>query len=277
MAIKFETAELTDKGRVRDENEDTVFHKVFYAPDDAPLGLFVVADGIGGRLAGQMASYWAVEVVKNNLADLIAYQDPRSTNRFSREDVLRMMSTAEGVDPSTLQERVRESVDRANRAVRQYALHSPQAAHNAGTTLCLALVYGRQAIIANVGDSRAYVLRAGRLRQITTDHSVVQQMVDAGQLRADMIYTHPQRNVIYRSLGARDTVETDIFTLTLQAGDYVLLCSDGLWEMVRDDDALAHIISQAASVQAACQQLVDAANAAGGKDNIAVVLARIHE
>jgi protein phosphatase len=276
MAIKFEAAELTDKGRVRDENEDTVFHKVFYAPDDDPMSLFVVADGIGGRLAGRMASYWAVEVVKNNLSDLIGYQDPRSTNRFSREDILRMMSTAEGIDPSTLQERLRQTVDKANAAVRQYARHSPQAAHNAGTTLCLALVYGRQAVIANVGDSRAYVLRAGRLRQITTDHSVVQQMIDAGQLRADMIYTHPQRNVIHRSLGARDTVEVDIFTLTLESGDYMLLCSDGLWELVRDDK-MVNIISQAASVQTACRQLVNAANAAGGDDNIGVVLARMYE
>jgi protein phosphatase len=276
MAIQFKTADLTDKGRVRDENEDTVFHKVFYASDDDPMGLFVVADGIGGRLAGQVASYWAVEVVKHNLADLIAYQDPRSTNRFSREDILRMMSTAQEIDPNTLQERVRVAVDKANDAVRQYAHHSPQAARNAGTTLCLALVYGRQAIIANVGDSRAYVLRAGRLRQITTDHSVVQQMVDAGQLQADMIYTHPQRNVIYRSLGAHDTVETDIFELTLEPGDYLLLCSDGLWELVRDD-AMASIISQAASVQAACQQLVSAANAAGGTDNIGVVLTQVCE
>jgi protein phosphatase len=276
MALQFKTAELTDKGRVREENEDTVFHKVFYASDDDPLGLFVVADGIGGRLAGQMASYWAVEVVKHNLADLIAHQDPRSTNRFSREDVLRMMSTAQGIDPSTLQERVRVAVDKANEAVRQYARHSPQAARNAGTTLCLALVYGRQAIIANVGDSRAYLLRAGSLRQITTDHSVVQQMVDAGQLQPDMIYTHPQRNVIYRSLGARDAVETDIFELTLEPDDYLLLCSDGLWELVRDDDVVS-IIDQAASVQAACQQLVEAANAAGGTDNIGVVLTQVSQ
>lgn len=276
MALQFETAELTDKGRVRDENEDTVFHKVFYASDDDPMGLFVVADGIGGRLAGQVASYWAAEVVKHNLADLIAYEDPRSTNRFSREDILRMMSTAQGIDPSTLQERVRVAVDKANEAVRQYARHSPQAARNAGTTLCLALVYGRQAIIANVGDSRAYLLRAGRLCQITTDHSVVQQMVDAGQLQPDMIYTHPQRNVIYRSLGARDAVETDVFELTLEPGDYLLLCSDGLWELVRDDDMVG-IISQADSVQTACQQLVSAANAAGGTDNIGVVLTQVCE
>lgn len=278
MAIKFEAAALTDVGRVRDENEDIVFQKVFDAPDGDPIGLFVVADGIGGRLAGQIASYWAVEVVKNDLSDLIAYQDPRATDRFSREEVLRMWTAATtGVDPGSLQERVATAVDRANSVVREYARRRPEDARNAGTTLCLALVHGLQAVVANVGDSRAYMLRDGRLRQITKDHSVVQRMIDAGEVQADAFFTHPLRNVIYRSLGARDTVESDIFTLALASGDYLLLCSDGLWEMVRDANTIASIIGAAASVRAACQQLVAAANAAGGRDNIGVVLAQVCE
>jgi protein phosphatase len=278
MPIKFETAALTDIGRVRDENEDTVFHKVVDKPDDDPTGLFIVADGIGGRLAGQIASYWAAEAVKDNLADLIAYQDPRSTHSFSREDVLRVQRVAaSGVDPSNLKERVAAAVNRANNVVRGYARHRPKDARNAGTTLCLALVYGLRAIVANVGDSRAYLLRGGRLHQITKDHSVVQQMIDAGEAQADALYTHPKRHVIYRSLGARDTVEPDIFTLRLVPGDCLLLCSDGLWEMVRDANTMISIIGAAASVRTACQQLVDAANAAGGQDNIGVVLPRMYK
>ena len=276
--LKFETAALTDVGRERGENEDTVFHKVVDKADDDPVGLFIVADGIGGRLAGQIASYWAVEAVKNNLSDLIAYHDPRSTNRFSREEILRMQRMAmDGIDPSSLKERVATAIDRANSVVRGYARHKPEAARNAGTTLCLALVYGLQAIVANVGDSRAYLLRGGRLHQITKDHSVVQQMIDAGETQADALYTHPKRHVIYRSLGARDDVEPDIFTLRLVPGDHLLLCSDGLWEMVQDANALISIVNAAASVRTACQQLVDAANAAGGHDNIGVVLARMVE
>jgi serine/threonine protein phosphatase PrpC len=278
MPIKLRAAALTDVGRVRDKNEDTVFRKVFDAPDDDPIGLFVVADGIGGRLAGQLASYWAVEVIKNSLSDLIAYRDSRATKTFSREEVLRpRAAAATRVDPSSLKERVTTAVDKANGVVRGYARHRPEDARDAGTTLCLALVYGLQAVVANVGDSRAYVLRDGWLHQITKDHSVVQRMIDAGQVRADALYTHPQRHLIYRSLGARDTVKPDIFTLTLASGDCLLLCTDGLWEMIQDANTIVSIISTAASVQTACQQLVAAANAAGGQDNIGVVLAQVYE
>jgi protein phosphatase len=278
MPLEFEAVALTDVGCARDKNEDTAFQRVFDTPDDDPIGLFVVADGIGGRLAGQVASYWAVEAVKNSLADLIAYQDPHATNRFSRDDILRMRGIALGeIEPDKLEERVAKAVDKANSAVREYARHRPEDARNAGTTLCLALVYGLQAIVANVGDSRAYLLHDGQLRQITRDHSVVQQLIDAGEAQADERYTHPQRNVIYRSLGARDSVEPDIFTLTLAPGDHLLLCTDGLWEMIRDDEAMARIISAAASLQAACQELVDAANAAGGQDNIGLALAQVRD
>jgi serine/threonine protein phosphatase PrpC len=278
MPIKLEAAALTDIGRVRDKNEDTVFQKVFDAPDDDPIGLFVVADGIGGNLAGQDASYWAVETIKNNLSDLIAHQDPRATDRFSREEILRLQAfAATGIDLSSLEGRVITAVDEANSVVHEYARHRPRDAHNAGSTLCLALVYGLQAVVANVGDSRAYRLRDGRLYQITKDHSVIQQMIDAGQVQADALYTHPQRHLIYRSLGFRDTVKPDIFTLTLASGDRLLLCTDGLWEMIQDADTIASIIGTAASVQTACQQLVVAANIAGGKDNIGVVLAQVYE
>jgi serine/threonine protein phosphatase PrpC len=278
MPLELEAVALTDVGHARDKNEDTAFQRVFDAPNDDPIGLFVVADGIGGRLAGQVASYWAVEAVKSSLSDLIAYQDPHATNRFSREDILRMRGISMGkIDPDELEGRVVKAVDKANNAVREYARHKPEHARNAGTTLCLALVYGLQAIVANVGDSRAYLLRDGQLRQITQDHSVVQRLIDAGAVPADERYTHPQRNVIYRSLGASDNVEPDIFKLTLAPGDYVLLCTDGLWEMVRDDAAMARVIGAAASLPGACQKLVDAANAAGGQDNIGLALAQVRD
>jgi serine/threonine protein phosphatase PrpC len=278
MTIKLKAAALTHVGRVREKNEDTVFQKVLNTTDDDPVGLFVVADGIGGHLAGQDASYWAVETVKNSLSDFIAHQDPRATHRFSREEILRMQAVANsGVDPNSLQERVKIAVDEANSVVYDYAQHKPKDAYNAGSTLCLALVYGLQVAVANVGDSRAYLLRDNRLRQITKDHSVVQRMIDAGQVQADALYTHPQRHLIYRSLGSSDTVKPDIFTLTLTPKDFLLLCTDGLWEMTQDDDTIANIIGAAVSIQTACQQLIVAANAAGGYDNIGVVLAQVYE
>lgn len=106
---------------------------------------------------------------------------------------------------------------------------------------------------------------------------MVQRMIDEGQLQADALYTHPERHVIYRSLGARDTVEPDVFPLTLESGDYLLLCTDGLWEMLPDVSRIASIVAAEASVQTACERLVAAANAAGGQDNIGVVLARLSE
>jgi protein phosphatase len=278
MPLKFKAAALTHVGRVREKNEDTVFQKVINTTDDDPVGLFVVADGIGGHLAGQDASYWAVETVKNSLSDFIAHQDPRATHRFSREEVLRMQAVANtGVDLNSLQERAKAAVHEANSVVYDYAQHKPKDAHDAGSTLCLALVCGPQAVVANVGDSRAYLLRDDRLHQITKDHSVVQRLIDAGQVQADALYAHPQRHLIYRSLGSSDTVKPDLFTLMLTPGDYLLLCTDGLWEMIQDDNTIARIVNTTASVQTACQRLVTAANVAGGQDNIGVVLAQVHE
>jgi protein phosphatase len=276
MPIKLEAAAQTDAGCVRERNEDTVFKKIFAPLDNDPTGLFIVADGMGGRLSGHVASYWAVEAIKKSLSDLIAHHDPRATDRFSREEIMRLAAVAAtGVDPSGLKERVKIAVDEANSVVHAYALHKPEDAHNAGSTLCMALVHGLQAFVANVGDSRAYLLRDGQLHQVTKDHSVVQRMIDEGKVQADAAFTHPQRHLIYRSLGTRDTVETDIFTVTLASGDCLLLCTDGLWEMIPDESALISIIVNAPSLETACQRLVAVANKAGGQDNIGVVLASV--
>lgn len=273
--MKFQAAALTHEGRQRERNEDTVFQKVLDLPGEEPTGLFVVADGVGGQLAGHIASYWAVETIKNSLADLIAHKDPRATNRFDKDELLRMQAAANGVNVDDLRERVAAAVDDANWTVYQYAQHKPDVARNAGSTVCMALAQGRQLVIANVGDSRAYILRNGRLHQITRDHSVVQRMVDAGQLEPDAVSTHPQRHLIYRSLGLSASVKPDILTLELADGDYLLLCTDGLWEMVPNTGMIARIIRTAPSVEVACQRLVDTANAAGGHDNIGVVLVHV--
>lgn len=297
MPIQLQAAALTDKGQARDANEDTVFQKVVVAPGEDSLGLFIVADGIGGRLAGAVASYWAVETIKDSLADLFSLRDPRDTAQFTRDELSDAMAAVRDnqgtgqpekdelfdsyavswTDRAYLVDRVKAAVNRANSVVRQYASAKLEKAGDAGTTVSMAVVHGSLAIIANVGDSRTYLLRDGELRQITKDHSVVQRMIDQGAAQPDELYTHPNRNLIYRSLGADDSVKVDIFSPTLLPGDFLLLCTDGLWEMTKDPTKMAEIICESTSVEVACHRLVTAANAAGGKDNIGVVLARVYE
>jgi protein phosphatase len=165
-------------------------------------------------------------------------------------------------------------VQRANQVVRDYAQHYPGRARDAGSTVTMAVLQGWTAYIANVGDSRTYLLRDGKLEQLTTDHSLVAGLVAAGTIEPDEIYTHPQRNVIYRSLGSDPEVEVDIVRQPLQAGDRLLLCSDGLWEMVRDPE-MAAVLDRTPDVWEACDQLVERANENGGPDNITAILVRV--
>ena len=174
-----------------------------------------------------------------------------------------------------VENRVRQAIQKANQVVHQYAVEKPGKAADAGTTVTMAVVQGQWVVIANVGDSRTYLLRNHKLRQLTQDHSLVASMVASGQIRPEEIFVHPQRNVIYRSLGQKRQVQIDTFRETLEAGDHLLLCSDGLWEMVQDEAVMARLVDSAKTPTQACQILVDAANTAGGEDNIGVVLVRV--
>lgn len=138
----------------------------------------------------------------------------------------------------------------------------------------MAIVLGRRAIIANIGDSRTYLVRKHTLRQITRDYSLVASLVENGQLKPQDVFNHPQRNVIFRSLGQKRQVQVDTFWEMLEPGDYLFLCSDGLWEMIPDEKEIVSIIEGTRSLDNACQKLINAANSAGGVDNISVILAR---
>ena len=159
--------------------------------------------------------------------------------------------------------------------VYEYALHRPQEAMGAGSTLTMVLVRGMRAYVANVGDSRTYVLRNGNLTQLTRDHSVVAELVSAGRLTVDESFDHPQSGLITRCLGCLDEVEVDIELHRLESGDCLLLCSDGLWEMLRDPALMVGMIQAAPDLDTAVHRLVEAANHAGGHDNISVALLRI--
>lgn len=278
--LKLTAACATHVGMIREMNEDSVWAQVFY-PFNRPLvGLFIVCDGMGGHMGGEFASYWAVESIKREFADLFSSKDPRATVILrDAEDpakAAQMAQTADKVEIN-LEERVLSAIQKANHVVYQYAHHKPDKAGNAGTTLSMTAILGDEAVIANAGDSRTYLLRQGELRQITQDHSLVANLVATGQIMPDEIYTHPQRNVIYRFLGQKGLVQPDLYYLTLQPGDFLLLCSDGFWEMVHSEKHTADLIRENDDPAIICQALIKAANVGGGEDNIGVVVVKITE
>ena len=279
MRLRLNAAGLTDVGLEREHNEDAIFYLVTRNARDEPVGLFVVADGVGGQLAGELASHWAVASARESLRDLLSPPGPDQTEPagIDRTPVLAPLrvGTTRPADHDSLRQRVLRAVQAANRTVRMQAQAQPVEAGNAGTTLTMALVYGDVAIIANVGDSRTYLLRGGEMRQVTHDHSLIAGLVASGNVKPEDVYTHPVRNVIVRSLGREAEVEIDLFVEQLHPGDTLLLCSDGLWEMVREDTVLASTIRGAATSMDAARALIDAANAAGGVDNISAIVVRV--
>jgi PPM family protein phosphatase len=248
----------TGKKRCGKPNEDFVFAARGTIPTiQEPFGLYVVADGLGGHVNGQEASCLATET-------MVDYVLPRL-----REGQM---------DGASWGELLRNGVERANAAV--YQRNQQLSGSSMGTTVTAALVVGPEVFVANVGDSRAYLERSGVLRQLTRDHSTVAQMVADGIIEPVDVYTHPKRNEITRCLGASPSVEVDVFHELLQDGDVLLLCTDGLWEMVPDGQQLVNVLSSSwASADYMAERLVQLALAAGGLDNIGlvVVLVRIED
>ena len=238
-------------------NEDSLFAIENCAGMEAapqPMGLFIVADGMGGHGNGREASRLAI--------------------RAMRESVL--MALRLGVEEDEpLTEVLVGGVQNANHCV--YTCNQ-QKHTDMGTTLTAALLWGTNVYVVNVGDSRTYVYRESEgLYQVTRDHSVVARLVERGAISADEVYTHAKRNEIYRSLGNHPTVEVDSFAVPVRVGDVLLLCSDGLWEMVRDFEIEQIIDACAAYSSHLCGMLVQAALNRGGKDNISVIAVSVRE
>jgi serine/threonine protein phosphatase PrpC len=255
--LHLSAAAQTHPGLVRDIDEDSVLIMQLTALCEArpalSMGLFAVADGIGGADAGEVAS--------------------RAASRALAESILtRVFAPLAGGDsilPEALETHLREAIHIANRAV---LAAREQRQLDLGCTLTAALVVGDQALVANLGDSRAYLMRGGRLAQITQDHSVVASLIAAGLAQPEEIYTHEKKGVIYRSLGEKPELEIDTFALTLQPGDRMLLCCDGLWEMARDPLIEDTLLQHPEDSRRACATLIKLANSAGGEDNISVIV-----
>ena len=224
----------TDIGCLRDHNEDSLV----VAPP-----LFAVADGMGGHAAGEVASEIAVDV----LAELApAHPDGGQLAR---------------------------AVEEANRAVIQ-AAHEGRGREGMGTTMTAAMLEGERLVIAQVGDSRAYLLHQGKLQQLTRDHSLMADMIEAGQLTPEEARTHPQRSVITRALGSDAHLHPDIYEINVETGDRLLICSDGLSGMIFDDQ-IENTLRRVQDPQRCASQLVNEAIAAGGHDNVTVIVADV--
>ncbi|HSR29517.1 MAG TPA: PP2C family serine/threonine-protein phosphatase [Anaerolineae bacterium] len=279
MKCWLSVAGLTDLGRQRELNEDRLYYKVVQSSDEGPTGLFVVADGMGGHLAGEVASHWAVGTLKRELAPLFRPQDPSVTRRLDAEALAAVGSGVTiRLGETDLARLLEHAIERANQVLLGYAHKHPDQAGGMGSTLTLAVVEDDRATVAHVGDSRAYLWHDGRLRPLTEDHSVPGALLKQGQITANEAHEHPHRHVLYRCLGLKAGLQVDITPpVPLHPGDALLLCSDGLWDMVYPTERLAAFLASEASPQAICRRLVDAANDAGGEDNVTVVLVRMEE
>ena len=243
------SAALTDVGKVREHNEDNYLAQPF----DAANGLFIVADGMGGHAAGEDASKIAIDVMYANAAT--QWTDVRTAQ---------------------VPEGVREILDAWIKRANENIFAAGQARNiQMGTTLTAALVLNGEVYAANVGDSRTYLFRNGQLYPLTHDHSLVASLVQAGIVKPEEVYTHPQRNEVFRALGNHPQVNADVFNpVPLQAEDRLVLCSDGLWEMVRPPQ-FEEILRRNLEPHQACHALVSAANKHGGEDNITVIVAQV--
>jgi protein phosphatase len=244
MSLEFFSA--VDTGRARTNNEDSVAL-------DETSALAVLADGMGGYNAGEVASGMVTAFIKSELGRWLHEASSSATDN----EVRRAMDIC---------------VDNANRAIFNAANSNPQYA-GMGTTLVVAVFRGDRLLIGHVGDSRAYRLRAGRLLQITRDHSLLQEQIDAGLITPEQAAFSANKNLVTRAVGVEDTVLLETHLHDVVRGDLYLMCSDGLSDML-DDNSIGQVLQMHDSLDAAGQALIDAANDAGGKDNIAVVLAR---
>lgn len=245
-------------GKQRDHNEDALFTLTTTLVTDShriPFGLFIVADGMGGHKHGEMASGIAIRAMANHVISKLYTP---------------MIGIASTTPEESLQEIMQAGVQTAHKAI-------VKGAPGGGTTLTAVLIVGNQMTTAHVGDSRAYAIYADEtLEVLTRDHSLVKRLEELGQITADEAAIHPQRNVLYRALGQGEPFDAEISTHSLPSSGHLMVCSDGLWGLVNEDEIVTTITTTDSPALAA-QKLVEAANEAGGPDNISAIIVRLPE
>lgn len=235
----------SDKGKIREVNEDS--YNIMAGYSGVPVS-FIIADGMGGHNSGEIASKAAVDFVSKYL---LQFPDLFS----GKEDV---------------SDRIREVVEKANEHVLGVS-REDEANFGMGTTLVIAVVHNKKLYIAHIGDSRAYILRMGGINRITTDHSYIEELLRNGNLTMKEAEHHPQKNIITRALGCFEKVEVDTYTCNVKENDIFILCTDGLTNMVEEEE-IKKIVLENDDPDIACRKLVDRANESGGEDNITVIV-----
>jgi protein phosphatase len=253
LSQALEIASHTDPGMVRSHNEDSI-------ASIAEKGLVVLADGMGGYNAGEVASGMATTVLTTELRQLLEEHAPHEVDPQSGKKAAQKM--------------LQEQVARANTSIYQAAQSQPQYA-GMGTTLVVALFYDNKMMVAHIGDSRLYRMRGDKFSQVTKDHSLLQEQIEAGILTKEQAKHSSNKNLVTRALGIDPAVEAEIHEYDTQPGDIYLLCSDGLSDMVSDEDIGMALQGLGANLNLAAQQLVQMANDNGGRDNISVILIKI--
>jgi serine/threonine protein phosphatase PrpC len=255
LSQSLQTASLTDPGRVRDHNEDCIESR----PD---IGLYVLADGMGGYNAGEVASGMATSLIADGFQDAWS---PREVARTSRDQA-----------KARSEQLIREQILRSNSAIFTTSQNNPECA-GMGTTLVMSFFYDNFVTVAHIGDSRCYRLRGENMEQITRDHSLLQEQLDSGLITPEEAKLSQNKNLVTRALGIDPTVEPEIHVHEAQQDDLYLLCSDGLSDMVEDEEIRLTLITLKSNPSLTVQQLVQAANDNGGRDNISAMLIRVVE
>jgi serine/threonine protein phosphatase PrpC len=250
---KLRAIALTDTGKVREHNEDTI-------GSEQDIGLFVLADGMGGYNAGEVASGIAVKTILNLVREAYSFEDLKGVDRES--GLMR---------PSII---LRDAILRANKIIHQTSKTQPQC-EGMGTTVVAALFYDNKVVTAHVGDSRIYRLRGDRFEQLTLDHSLLQELVDRGFYSQEEAARSTNKNYVTRALGVEPSVEVEIREHPVQRGDHYVLCSDGLSDMVEDEDIHLTISTFNDNLETVAKQLVQLSNEHGGRDNISVMVMEV--
>lgn len=253
---------LTDVGQKRQLNEDatiTVKLDLRYQGFSQEAGLFVVCDGMGGHNAGEIASEMGVKVFASEFIKQLLAVKTTGSNEDDQQD-----------SPVNIQEMLGIALKTANQAIFSFS-EADKESEGMGATIIAALITGDDIYVTQAGDSRCYIINSRETQQIGKDHSLVQELVDAGMLKQEEARFHPKKNVLSRVLGYYNDVEADTYHSKLYDGDCILLCSDGLWDMLGDSEITSTVVT-APTPQKACEQLVADANESGGPDNITVIV-----